>query len=286
MINDWAAWMTWFHERKIYTIARIVVFQDEPLATAHPEWAVLEAETGAVWRDRENLGWTDPMREEVWDYNIALAVEAAQQGFDEIQFGYVRFPADGAIQQATFARENSQENRVAAITGFLAKAQEALAPYDVKLAVDVFGYTTWRTDDTGIGQQLEAMAPYLDVLSPMLYPSTFEDGLPGQPEYKAAIAFSYEIVNLSTARAVNRVQAINPAMEVRPWIQVFPTTPSTGAPTPRTRSDNKWKEPDRPGRGAGCYGTPGSSTRPKRWCRPSRLMSPIPTARCWCWNII
>jgi peptidoglycan/xylan/chitin deacetylase (PgdA/CDA1 family) len=222
MINDWAAWMTWFHERKIYTIARIVVFKDEPLATAHPEWAVLEARTGAIWRDRENLGWTDPMREEVWDYNIALAVEAAQQGFDEIQFDYVRFPTDGAIQQATFARENSQENRVAAITGFLAKAQEALAPYDVKLAVDVFGYTTWRTDDTGIGQQLEAMAPYLDVLSPMLYPSTFEDGLPGRPEYKAAIAFPYEIVNLSTARAVNRVQAINPAIEVRPWIQDFP----------------------------------------------------------------
>jgi peptidoglycan/xylan/chitin deacetylase (PgdA/CDA1 family) len=222
MIKDWAAWMEWFHRRNIYTVARIVVFKDEPMATAHPEWAVIDAETEGIWRDRENLGWTDPMREEVWDYNIALAVEAAQKGFDEIQFDYVRFPSDGAIRQATFADENSEENRIAAITGFLSQAREALAPYPVKLAVDVFGYTTWRTNDMGIGQQIEAMAPYMDVLSPMLYPSTFEDGLPRMPEYKLAVAFPYEIVNKSSLNAINRLKDINPALEVRPWIQDFP----------------------------------------------------------------
>jgi peptidoglycan/xylan/chitin deacetylase (PgdA/CDA1 family) len=222
MIEDWTAWMQWFHDRNIYTIARIVTFKDEPLASAHPEWAVLDAETEAVWRDREILGWTDPMREEVWDYNIALAVEAAQKGFDEIQFDYVRFPSDGAIKQAMFANENSQENRIAAIKGFLAKAREALAPYHVKLAVDVFGYTTWRQDDMGIGQQIEAMAPYLDVLSPMLYPSTFGDGLPGLPEYRQAIAFPFDIVNKSTAKVLGRASAINPALEIRPWLQDFP----------------------------------------------------------------
>ena len=222
MIEDWPAWMQWFHDRNIYTIARIVVFKDEPLATAHPEWAVIDAETNGIWRDRENLGWADPMQEEVWDYNIALAVEAAQQGFDEIQFDYVRFPTDGSIQHATFADENTKENRAAAITGFLAKAREALAPYQVRLAVDVFGYTTWRTDDMGIGQQIEAMAPYLDVLSPMLYPSTFKDGLPRLPEYQEAVAFPYEVVHLSTLKAINRLKDINPALEVRPWIQDFP----------------------------------------------------------------
>jgi peptidoglycan/xylan/chitin deacetylase (PgdA/CDA1 family) len=222
MIEDWQAWMQWFHDRNIYTIARIVVFKDEPLATAHPEWAIIDAETNGIWRDRENLGWADPMQEEVWDYNIALAVEAAQQGFDEIQFDYVRFPTDGSIQHATFADENTKENRAAAITGFLAKAREALAPYQVRLAVDVFGYTTWRTDDMGIGQQIEAMAPYLDVLSPMLYPSTFKDGLPRLPEYQEAVAFPYEVVHLSTLKAINRLKDINPALEVRPWIQDFP----------------------------------------------------------------
>jgi len=222
MIKDWATWMAWFQERNIYTIARIVVFKDEPLAVAYPEWAVLNTATNTIWRDRENLGWGDPTREEVWDYNIALAVEAAQKGFDEIQFDYIRFPTDGNIKQTKFSMENTLENRMAAITGFLAKAREALAPYEVKLAADVFGYTTWRTDDMGIGQHIETMAPYLDVLSPMLYPSTFSHGLPGLPEYNFAIAFPYEISNKSTLKAVNRLASINPSLVVRPWIQDFP----------------------------------------------------------------
>lgn len=222
MVKDWPGWMAWLKERNIYTIARIVTFKDEPLALAHPEWAVTDAATGAIWRDREGLGWVDPTRQEVWDYNIALAVEAAQKGFDEIQFDYVRFPTDGQIKQAVFSAENTPENRQAAITSFLSQARTALTPYGVKVAVDVFGYTTWRTDDMGIGQQIELMAPYVDVLSPMLYPSTFADGLAGMPEYKQAVAFPYEIVNKSTAQAVARVQAVNPALEVRPWLQDFP----------------------------------------------------------------
>lgn len=222
VIKNWPGWMRWFKDRNIYTIARIVVFKDEPLAAAKPEWAVLDSEAGGVWRDREGLGWVDPMREEVWDYNIALAVEAAQYGFDEIQFDYVRFPTDGQVKRATFMAEKNEENRLAAITGFLEKARAALEPYDVKLGVDVFGYTTWRMDDMNIGQHIESMAPYLDVISPMLYPSTFEHGLPRLPEYRQSIAFPYEVVYLSTSRAVNRLQAINPDLEVRPWIQDFP----------------------------------------------------------------
>ncbi len=222
MIKDWPAWMQWFKQRNITTIARIVVFKDEPLAAAHPEWAVTHVETGDLWRDREGLGWVDPTQEAVWDYNIALAVEAAQLGFDEIQFDYLRFPTDGTIQYATFAQPNTSKNRIAAITGFLSKANQALTPYNVKIGVDVFGYTTWRADDMGIGQQLEAIAPYIDVLSPMLYPSTFGHGLPGLPQYQEAVAFPFEIVNQSTLKVVNRLKTINPALEIRPWIQDFP----------------------------------------------------------------
>ncbi len=222
VIKDWASWMQWMEEHDIYTIARIVVFKDELLATGKPEWAVLDSVSGEIWRDREGLGWGDPFREEVWDYNIAIAVEAAEKGFDEIQFDYVRFPSDGAIKQTQFSQDKSnQEDRVGAITGFLAKAREALAPYDVKIAVDVFGYTTWRTDDMGIGQQIEAFAPHIDILSPMLYPSTFADGLPRLPEYKQAVAFPYEVVHLSTLKAVNRLKPVNPDLVVRPWIQDF-----------------------------------------------------------------
>jgi len=140
--QEWAEFMQWFAERGIYTIARIVTFKDEPLAVAHPEWAVTDSETGELWRDGEVLAWADPSFSEVQDYNIALAVEAAQMGFDEVQFDYVRFPSDGRISRATFAQENTRENRVRIIAGFLEKAKLALEPLGVKLAADVFGYAT------------------------------------------------------------------------------------------------------------------------------------------------
>jgi hypothetical protein len=141
MIQDIKALMRWFQTHDIYTIARIVVFKDNPLAKHRPEWAVRDRHTGGLWIDREELAWTDPFRQEVWDYNIALAVEAAEWGLDEIQFDYVRFPTDGQVKRAQFSQRSAEESRRSAISGFLARAREALEPYEVSLAVDVFGYT-------------------------------------------------------------------------------------------------------------------------------------------------
>lgn len=222
MVRDWPTFMQWFKERDVYTIARIVAFKDNLLAAAHPEWAVRDAATGGVWKDGEGLGWSDPNVRAAQDYVIALAVEAARLGFDEIQFDYVRFPSDGAVNRAVFSGPNTATNRVAVIAGFLGRAREALAPYNVKLAADTFGYTSWLAQDMGIGQVIEAMAPHLDVLSPMLYPSTFATGLPNDGgAYANAVAFPYEIVQKSTQRAVARARAANPAIEVRPWLQDF-----------------------------------------------------------------
>ena len=102
-------------------------------------------------------------------------------------------------------------------------ARQALAPYKVKVAADTFGYTAWLANDMGIGQLTEAVAPHLDVLSPMLYPSTFSDGLPlDGGVYRNAVAFPYDIVNKSTQRAFARAKSVNPAIDIRPWIQDFP----------------------------------------------------------------
>src|SRR3990170_2218410 len=65
--------------RGVYTIARIVVFKDGVLAHHKPEWAVIDTRTGQPWLDNERLAWLDPFREEVWDYAIAIAKEAAQR---------------------------------------------------------------------------------------------------------------------------------------------------------------------------------------------------------------
>ncbi len=211
-VPDVAGLVRLLHERGIYVIARIVVFKDLPLASARPDLAV-RTRDGAVWRDRERLAWTDPFRDEVRDYNVDVAVEAARNGFDEVQFDYVRFPDAAGL---VYARPSTMQSRIAAIDALLVEARRRLVPYNVFLSADVFGYVCWNLDDTMIGQRLKNMAPLLDYISPMLYPSSFQFGIPG---YRYAVAYPYEIVRLSLERARERTGL--PSLRFRPWLQAF-----------------------------------------------------------------
>ena len=211
-VGDMPALMAALRARGLYLIARIVVFKDEPLALARPQWTVRAAH-GGVWKDREGLPWIDPFRREAWERNLALAEEAAQLGFDEVQFDYLRFPdATGLV----FSEPDTQERRIAAITGFLDAAQQRLLRYNVFIAADIFGYVAWNSNDTHIGQQLEAVAPHVDYLSPMLYPSGFSFGIPG---HRNPVVAPYEIVFDSLQRAQQRTGL--PGVRFRPWLQAF-----------------------------------------------------------------
>jgi hypothetical protein len=212
-IPDLAGLVRSMHASGIYLIARIVVFKDDPLANARPDLAIKRAD-GRLFRDREGLAWTDPFQSEVQGYNIDLAVEAAKAGFDEIQFDYLRFPDSSA--RLRLAQPSTAKTRVQAIAGFLAQAHRRLMPYNVFLAADVFGYVCWNRDDTGIGQHLEEMMPNVDYLSPMLYPSGFQFGIPG---VRNPVANSYAIVHGSLAQARARLK-VSPK-RFRPWLQAF-----------------------------------------------------------------
>jgi hypothetical protein len=211
-VKEMAPLMRSLKEKGIYTIARIVVFKDNPLALARPDWAI-KTQSGEMWRDRENLAWVDPFNKEVWDYNINIAMEAAQYGFDEIQFDYVRFPDSSGPR---FSMPNTEENRVQAISGFLMEARRKLTPYNVFLSADIFGYVCWNLNDTKIGQRLEDLVTHLDYLCPMLYPSGFQYGIPG---YRNPVANPYEIIYLSLKRAQERTNL--PSHRFRPWLQAF-----------------------------------------------------------------
>lgn len=211
-IPDLADFAARMHARGIYLIGRIVVYKDNPLALCRPELAVKTA-GGAIWRDAERLAWVDPFRQEVRDYNLALAEEAAQAGFDEIQFDYVRFPDAPGLR---FSQESTPESRERAIALLLEQARKRLARYNVFIAADIFGYVCWNASDTGIGQLMEKLAPALDYTSPMLYPSGFQFGIPG---FRNPVAHPFEIVNLSLDRARQRTGL--PATRFRPWLQAF-----------------------------------------------------------------
>jgi hypothetical protein len=200
------------HQQGLYLIARIVTFKDNQLASARPDLAV-KTDQGMVWRDTEGMAWTDPFKSVVRNYNIDVAVEAAQAGFDEIQFDYVRFPDNKGV---VYSQPDNEDTRVSAIARFLREARKRLAPYNVFLSADIFGYVCWNQSDTGIGQKLERIVKEVDYVSPMLYPSAFQYGI---PDYRNPVADPFKIIHLTLGRARERTGS--DPNRFRPWLQAF-----------------------------------------------------------------
>jgi hypothetical protein len=216
LVRDFDAFLARVKARGAYTIARIVVFKDNVLAQHRPAWAVRDAPTGGLWRDRERSAWIDPFQDASWDYAIAVAREAALKGFDEIQLDYLRFPGDGRLGDARYSRPNTQAARIEAITKFLEAARAGLHGTGAALAIDVFGYAAFNEDDTDIGQRIEDLAPLVDYLCPMTYPSSYHRGIPGYPN---PVAHPYEVV-FETVRRI-RARTSHTRVQIRPWLQDF-----------------------------------------------------------------
>ena len=209
----------YLHSQGLHAIARIAIFRDEYLVTHHPELAIRSRRTGEPWKENGKFVWTDPSHKEVQNYDIALAKYAAESGADEIQFDYVRFPAEGDQKDAKFAfeAEHPKWQRADVIADFLEKAHKELQAKGVLFSLDVFGVMAWQrqVDLSHTGQDIVRMAQHCDVLSPMIYPSHFfgMDGyeLPGDaPEHFIGTSMD-RFAKITTGSGV----------VLRPWLQAF-----------------------------------------------------------------
>jgi len=204
--------------RNIYTIARIVVFKDPNLPERRPEWA-LQKKSGGVWRDKNGTAWVNPYEKKVWDYNIAIAKEAALMGFKEIQFDYIRFPENARrVDQEVNYGENVV-NKDEIIEQFLQYAREELKDYNVHLAADVFGViaTSWGDSDM-IGQTWERMSAQLEYTSPMIYPSHYGPGYFG---FKVPDANPAATIRMALIDSIERNATVKKPGIIRPWLQSF-----------------------------------------------------------------
>jgi len=205
-------------EKGIYTIARMVIFKDSPLVAAYPELAVRHPD-GEIFYDREGMAWADPMREEVWAYNIAVTLEAIRHGFDEVQYDYLRFPSDSTsleiVRALVYKEESTIESRTTAIAGFVKAAKAEVDRTHAFLSADIFGYALviMPEHDMRIGQRLIDLAPHVDYLCPMIYPSTFESGNLGLASPKDS---PYQVIKIAMGLAHERTDTL-----VRPWLQHY-----------------------------------------------------------------
>ncbi|HPZ65321.1 MAG TPA: putative glycoside hydrolase, partial [Bacillota bacterium] len=220
-ITDIKATLEDLHKRGIYTIARIVVFKDPYLARAKPEWAI-QKKGGGLWTEK-GVAWINPYQKEVWDYNIAIAKEAALMGFREVQFDYIRFPENAAkVDREAYYPGSNGVSKAENIAAFLDYAMEQLKDYNVYVACDVFGViaTTWGDSDN-IGQIWEDFATRVDYQKPMIYPSHYGRGYFG---YEVPDAHPAGTVTRALTDAIKRNAPIKDPAIIRPWLQSFTAT--------------------------------------------------------------
>ncbi|MDT0381982.1 putative glycoside hydrolase [Streptomyces sp. DSM 42041] len=207
------------HERDVRVVGRIVAFRDPILARA--SWKsgarerVVQDANGAPYGGGGHYGklsFTNFANEEVREYNMDLAVEAAELGFDDILYDYVRRP-DGRMSSFTFPGLGDRKP-TERIASFMAETRERVRPEGAFLGACVFGVAATRP--TEIAQDIPAMAEHSDYIAPMVYPSHWAAGEYGVSNPNAD---PYKIVKRSLADFEK--QAKGSGAVIVPWLQDF-----------------------------------------------------------------
>lgn len=222
-IRDIQTMMQELKDHNIYTIARIVCFKDPILAAAQPELALTKPD-GKPVTDANGLAWVNPYRQEVWEYLTELAEMAADLGFDEIQYDYVRFPVGSDADAADYGVDMEAYPKRQAIQDFLSYAGDRLHEKGCVVTADVFGTIIGsETDVQTVGQDYTALGQIVDAISPMVYPSHYANGVFG---LKVPDAHPYETVSAAMQGSAEELQEIPEAERavVRPWLQAFTAT--------------------------------------------------------------
>ncbi|MGE7367123.1 putative glycoside hydrolase [Desemzia incerta] len=224
-VSDPAQMMKHMEEHQIYPIARVVVFKDTRLAEARPELSFTH-EDGSVWKNGRGESFVNPFSQEVWEYNVEIAKQAAKMGFKEIQFDYVRFPEgfETRSDELKYTYGGYQEKglddiqqRVEAVTDFVKYAKKELEPYGVDVSVDIFGYSATVPEAPGIGQNFSKISENVDVISSMIYPSHWGSyfGI-AKPDLEP-----YKLVSEYMKVENDVLGKLDTPPQSRPWLQDF-----------------------------------------------------------------
>ncbi|WP_267243226.1 putative glycoside hydrolase [Streptomyces sp. PR69] len=200
-------------------VGRIVAFRDPILARA--SWQegkrerVVQTPDGQPYGAASNYGalsFTNFANDEVRQYHLDLAAEAAELGFDDILYDYIRRP-DGKLSNLSFPGlgDTSPED---SIVSLVRETRQLTHEHGAFLGVSVYGIATTRPHE--IAQNIDKLAQVSDYISPMIYPSHWNPG-----EYGVANPNSqpYDITQRSLADFVKQTK--DTSTEIIPWIQDF-----------------------------------------------------------------
>ena len=156
----------------------------------------------------------------MWEYICGLAEQATLDGFDEIQFDYVRFPIGDDANRAVFGVSLDSCSRECGLNNFFKYMEHRLHKKNIIYGADLFGTVIGSDIDRDrTGQDYVDIAKMTDNICPMVYPSHYgpktfgipvPDANPYQTILKAMRLSKEELSKDSLPKAV-----------VRPWLQCF-----------------------------------------------------------------
>jgi hypothetical protein len=160
----------------VRVIGRIVCFLDPLLATwawesGRSEMIVMEGSGGPLQTEYGPAAFTNVANADVRQYQIDLAKEAVALGFDEILYDYVRRP-EGDTAVMYFPGLTGTPD--IAVARFVAETNRQLGVTGAALGVSVFGIAAARPET--IAQDIRLLAPHVDYVAPMVYPSHWGSG--------------------------------------------------------------------------------------------------------------
>lgn len=211
----------------LYLIGRVVVFKDSRLYRYdNNKYAVWDYTKNRPWGNYKSYydknsattkyyqaeHWVDPFCSAVWEYNAQIALELEQKGVDEVQFDYIRFPTDGPVYAIKYRYERENMSRIDALESFLRYAREKVS---IPIGTDLYGYQSYFQMGNAIGQSIGMFSYYVDVISPMYYPSHFHRNFIYHPDYSF---WAREIYRTGGDRASDL--AVGGAL-IRPYVQAF-----------------------------------------------------------------
>ncbi|ALG13372.1 hypothetical protein AOZ06_46745 [Kibdelosporangium phytohabitans] len=212
------------HDAGLRVVGRVVAFRDPILArwswNSGTRQRVVQTRDGRPWSGSYGqFAFTNYGDEDVVRYNIDLAVEAAQFGFDDILYDYVRRPEGRLDQMRTPGFTGAPEK---AIVDFLARSRDEVHKRGAFVGASVFGIAADRPGP--VAQDIPSMSHAVDYISPMVYPSHWGPGEYGvaQPE-----AQPYDITAKSVGAFVAQARA--GGAQVFPWLQAFSLRRTYGA---------------------------------------------------------
>ena len=215
------------HARGVYVVGRVVVFKDKRMYDYDGHrYAIWDTRREGPWGNRiavtneetneteyeQHEFWVDPFSPQVWEYNLAIARELAERGVDEIQFDYIRFPSDSDLSRAVYRHRRPGMSRIEALESFLTMVRREI---DLPLSTDLYGFNSWYRMGNWIGQNIELVSHYVDVICPMFYPSHFPRQFMSELPYLDRAERIYSEGSLRSARIAAGRSII------RPYVQAF-----------------------------------------------------------------